>query len=179
MIPLVHDFSGERVLVFGGGPVGARKACRFAAEARVVVVSPTFVDESFGEAERIRAAPGKNAVSKWLDRVDPVLAVAATDDSSVNAAIEAAALECRILVNRADVSGSRAAGSVIQPATVRADPLLIGISSEGVDPVLTRAVRQRLEDTLSGESAISEWVQSVRSQQHSPTVISRSSPDDR
>jgi len=40
VIPLFHDFTDETVLVFGGGPVGARKARRFAAEADVVVVSP-------------------------------------------------------------------------------------------------------------------------------------------
>ncbi|MFC6772099.1 NAD(P)-dependent oxidoreductase, partial [Halorubrum pallidum] len=37
MIPLYHDFTGETVLVIGGGGVGARKASRFADEARVVV----------------------------------------------------------------------------------------------------------------------------------------------
>lgn len=42
MIPLYHDFRDETVLVFGGGAVGARKARRFAAEAMVVVVSPSF-----------------------------------------------------------------------------------------------------------------------------------------
>jgi hypothetical protein len=39
MIPLLHDFTGATVLVFGGGTVGARKARRFASEADVVVVS--------------------------------------------------------------------------------------------------------------------------------------------
>ncbi len=48
MIPLYHDFSDETVLIFGGGPVGARKARRFAAEARVVVVSPEFGNRDFG-----------------------------------------------------------------------------------------------------------------------------------
>lgn len=43
MIPLVHDLSDETVVVFGGGPVGARKAHRFAREARTVVVSPEFL----------------------------------------------------------------------------------------------------------------------------------------
>ena len=34
MIPLLHDFADERVLVFGGGPVGARKARRPELTAR-------------------------------------------------------------------------------------------------------------------------------------------------
>ena len=44
MIPLVHDFTGRTVLVFGGGAVGERKARRFASEAHVVVVSPAFTE---------------------------------------------------------------------------------------------------------------------------------------
>lgn len=156
MIPLIHDFTGERVLVFGGGPVGARKARRFARKASVVVISPTFDDASFGGAERVRATPGKDAVSCWLNRFDPVLVVAATDDSTVNGAIEAAALKAGILVNRADKRGSRAAGSVILPAIVRADPLLIGVSSEGQDPIMSQAVRERLVDALAGAPAVFE-----------------------
>ncbi|WP_255359166.1 NAD(P)-dependent oxidoreductase [Haladaptatus sp. R4] len=46
MIPLFHDFRGERVLVFGGGRVGYRKTRRFAREATVVVVGAEF-DEEF------------------------------------------------------------------------------------------------------------------------------------
>ncbi|MFA9516240.1 bifunctional precorrin-2 dehydrogenase/sirohydrochlorin ferrochelatase [Halopenitus sp. H-Gu1] len=44
MIPLVHDLADETVLVVGGGTVATRKVRRFAAEARVIVVSPTFAD---------------------------------------------------------------------------------------------------------------------------------------
>jgi precorrin-2 dehydrogenase/sirohydrochlorin ferrochelatase len=66
VIPLLHDFTGEVVLVFGGGPVGARKARRFGREARVVVLSPAFADRVFEPDERrdrdagvelVRAAP--------------------------------------------------------------------------------------------------------------------------
>lgn len=163
MIPLVHDFSGDRVLVFGGGPVGARKARRFAAEARVVVISPTFTDASFGGAERVRAAPGENAVSWWLERFDPALVVAATDDATVNGAIETAALDAGVLVNRADDRGSRAAGSVVLPAIVRTDPLVVGVSSEGRDPVLSQAVRERLEEVLAGTQPVVEAATSERS----------------
>lgn len=106
MIPLGHDFTDERVLVFGGGPVGARKARTFAREARTVVVSPAFADRSFGDAHRVRAAPDPEAVADWIDRVAPALVVAATDDERVNAAAAHAASEAGALVNRADRSAS-------------------------------------------------------------------------
>lgn len=164
MIPLVHDFSGATVLVFGGGPVGARKARRFAAEARVIVISPEFaVGVEFGDVERVRAAPTPAAVPGWLRRVDPALAIAATDDPAVNAAVEDAALEAGVLVNRADVGGGRAPGSVVVPATARAGPLQVAVSSQGTDPLTSQAVRDRLEPTLDRAAAVAEAVETVRS----------------
>ncbi|CQR53905.1 Siroheme synthase [Haloferax massiliensis] len=91
MIPLVHDLSDETVVVFGGGPVGARKARRFAREARTVVVSPEFGDRDFGDAELVRAAPKPEEVPSWVERFGPALVVAATDDDAVNDAVVAAA----------------------------------------------------------------------------------------
>lgn len=148
MIPLVHDFSAETVLVFGGGPVGARKARRFTQEARVVVLSLTFADEPFGGAERVKACPDPGDVSGWLDRLDPALVVAATDDQALNDAIERAAADRGVLVNRADVRGSRSAGSVVVPATIRDGPLVVAVSTEGTDPGLAKSIRERLEASL-------------------------------
>jgi len=78
VIPLYHDFTGETVLVFGGGTVGSRKASRFADEARVVVVSPGFDDrlvdlaeEDRESVELVRATPDAEAIHGWIDRVDP------------------------------------------------------------------------------------------------------------
>jgi len=106
VIPLYHDFTGQRVLVFGGGPIGARKARRFAAEARTVVVSPAFEADDYGGAALVRARPTPDGIAGWLDRAAPALVVTATDVDSVNDAVEAAASERGILVNRADRSAA-------------------------------------------------------------------------
>ncbi|MXR50876.1 bifunctional precorrin-2 dehydrogenase/sirohydrochlorin ferrochelatase [Halovenus sp. WSH3] len=162
MIPLVHDFTGERVLVFGGGPVGARKARRFAREADVVVVSPTFEGDSYGDSQRVRAAPDPADVSDWLDRFDPALAVAATDSTEVNEAIERAADQRGILSNRADRSGARDPGHVVVPATVRDDPVVAAVSTGANSPVLSRHLRQELESTISGAGGMAELTGSLR-----------------
>ncbi|PSP84725.1 siroheme synthase [Halobacteriales archaeon QS_1_68_17] len=162
MIPLFHDFTDETVLVFGGGPVGARKARRFAREARVVVVSPAFADRAFGGADLVRAAPAPGDVGAWLDRADPALVVAATDDPEVNAAVARAAREREVLVNRTDESGSRDAGSVVVPATVRDDPVAVAVSTGGTSPALSKHLRERLEADLDGAGAMAELTADIR-----------------
>ncbi|OLZ39768.1 siroheme synthase [Natrinema saccharevitans] len=157
MIPLLHDFTDETVLIFGGGPVGARKARRFAREARVIVVSPAFADREFGAAERVRAAPDPADVPAWLERTEPALVVAATDDAAVNEAVADAARDRGALVNRADRSGERDVGSVVVPATVREDPVTVAVATGGTAPVLSKYLREELEETLSGAGEMA-WV---------------------
>ena len=176
MTPLYHDLAGETVLVFGGGPVGRRKADRFADETRVVVVSPTFDEGLLGLAggadadpasprvELIRAAPDATAVRGWIDRCSPALVVAATDDPAVNAAAEAAALDAGILVNRTDVSGGRDPGSVVVPATVEDGPVRVAISTGGRSPALSKALRQRIESEIEGAGAMAELSGDLRSE---------------
>jgi len=168
MIPLMHDFGGERVLVFGGGSVGARKARRFATEASVVVVSPQFEADSFGGAELIRGAPTAESVDEWLTRIDPALVVAATDDPELNAAIDRAGKERGILRNRADESGDRDLGSVVVPATVRDDPVVVAVSTGARSPVVSRYLRQELEATIDGAGKMAELTGSLREELTGP-----------
>lgn len=169
MIPLYHDFTDETVLVFGGGRVGTRKARRFAAEARVVVVSPAFTDDLTALAERedrqvelVREAPDRDAVDRWVAETDPALVVAATDDAAVNAAAEAAAREEGALVNRTDEAGGRDAGSVVVPATVEDDPVSVAISTGGASPALSRYLRERIETEIEGAGAMAELSGEIR-----------------
>ncbi|WP_418280654.1 precorrin-2 dehydrogenase/sirohydrochlorin ferrochelatase family protein [Halorubrum sp. DTA98] len=194
MIPLFHDFAGETVLVFGGGAVGARKARRFAAESRVVVVSPTF-DEALveladerpsaagdpastdsegagdgGRIDLVRDAPDAHGVRELVDRTSPALVVAATDDAAINAAAEAAAREAGALVNRTDRSGERDPGSVVVPATVDDGPVRVAISTGGRSPALSKALRERIEAEIDGAGAMAELSGSLRSELHERDV---------
>ncbi|WP_311172443.1 precorrin-2 dehydrogenase/sirohydrochlorin ferrochelatase family protein [Halobellus ordinarius] len=174
MIPLYHDFTDETVLVFGGGPVGARKARRFATEARVVVVSPAFDGEDFGSAELVRARPTPEDIAGWIERAAPALVVAATDDDAVNESIADAASERDVLVNRADSSASdsvdssasdsvdsgasEAAGDgvadVVVPATVADGDVRVAISTGGRSPALAKYLRERIEAEIEGAEAM-------------------------
>jgi precorrin-2 dehydrogenase/sirohydrochlorin ferrochelatase len=162
MIPLMHDFTGETVLVFGGGPVGARKARRFAREADVIVVSPDFTDADFGGAERVREAPDADDAAAWIDRTEPALVVAATDDAALNEAITDSAREHGALVNRADVDGDRDAGSVVVPATIRDDPVTVAVATGGASPALSKHLRERLEDEIDGAGELATLTGELR-----------------
>lgn len=162
MIPLFHDFTGETVLVFGGGEVGARKARRFATEARVLVVSPQFAAADFGDAESIRADPTPADVPTWFDRVTPALAVAATDDPAVNDAVERTARERGILVNRADRAGARSAASVVVPATVRDGPVTVAVSTGGRSPALAAHLRDQIAAEVEGAGEMAELTADIR-----------------
>ena len=163
MIPLLHDFADERVLVVGGGPVGARKARRFDAEARVVVVSADFADADFGGAELIRSSLEPGEVDDWFDRLEPALAIAATDDAALNDAVTSAARRRGILHNRADRAGAdREVGSVVVPATVRDDPVCVAVATGGRAPALSRYLREELEPSIEGAGAMAEVLGGVR-----------------
>jgi precorrin-2 dehydrogenase/sirohydrochlorin ferrochelatase len=171
MIPLLHDFTGETVLVFGGGPVGARKARRFAEEARVLVVSPEFCDRSFEPSERrhpdagvefVRDAPDPEGVEGYVERIGPALVVAATDSAAVNEAAVEAARERGTLVNRADDHGGREAGSVVVPATVRDGAVLAAVATGGRAPALSKHLRERIESDLEGAGAMADLLGELR-----------------
>lgn len=158
MIPLVHDLSGETVLIFGGGPVGARRARALSEGTDVTVISPTFADADFGGADLVREAPSPGNVATVVDRISPALVVAATDDADLNDAIEAAARDAGVLVNRADREG----GDVIVPATVRDGPVLVAVSTGGTAPALSAELRRRIEDEVEGAGALAAAVADLR-----------------
>ncbi|EMA27451.1 precorrin-2 dehydrogenase/sirohydrochlorin ferrochelatase family protein [Halobiforma nitratireducens] len=187
MIPLLHDFSNATVLVFGGGPVGARKARRFSREADVVVVSPAFVADfddlesagprsdgddchgstdadAIGTVHRVRAAPDPDDIDGWLKRTDPALVVAATDDGQLNEAIVEAARDRDVLVNRADRSGGRDPGSVVVPATIRDDPVVVAVATGGTAPALSKHLRQELEESIDGAGEVARLCDTLRTE---------------
>ena len=91
LFPLFADLQGRRVLVVGGGEVAARKVqVLLEASADVLVGAPQFIPELAELAAEGRIRLGVGAFQpEWLD--DAWLAIAATDDRSVNAAVSAAA----------------------------------------------------------------------------------------
>ncbi len=141
-LPLFHNLQGRRVLIVGGGEIALRKARLLSeAGARLRVVAPSIEAQL---AKLVEAGDGE-----CLDRgYDPqdlqgcVLAIAATDDEALNAAVSQHANALGMPVNVVD---SPQLCSVIFPAIVDRSPLVIAVSSGGDAPVLARLIRARIE----------------------------------
>ncbi|HYM44317.1 MAG TPA: siroheme synthase CysG [Steroidobacteraceae bacterium] len=146
-LPLFLRLTGEVALVVGGGRVAARKVAWLRrAGARVTVVAPELVAELAGLRDRgdLRHLSEPFAPAQLAGAA---VAVAATDDAALNAAVSAAARAQHIPVNVVD---SPELSTFIFPAIIDRSPVVVAVSSAGEAPVLARAVRQRIEALLPG-----------------------------
>ncbi|MGH9297601.1 MAG: precorrin-2 dehydrogenase/sirohydrochlorin ferrochelatase family protein [Acidimicrobiales bacterium] len=170
--PLFHvalRLDGERCLVVGGGPVGARKAdALLECGAAVTLVSPV-VSPSVTALASDRPSPGQ-AFSGRLrvlrrkyqagDLAGCRLVVAATGLSEVDRQVFEDARALGVLVNAAD---DPEACEFLVPAVFRQGPVSIAVSTGGVSPYLASWLRRRLGAVIGPEVAdLAEIVGAVR-----------------
>ncbi len=144
-LPVFLNLAGRRVLVVGGGAVGARKVeLLLKAHAQVRVVAPALHAELalFRDAGRIEHI-GAPFEPHHLDGA--VFALAATDRPEVNRAVAAAAAERGLFVNVVD---SDADSSCVMPAIIDRSPVIVAVGTGGHAPVLARRLRAQLEALL-------------------------------
>lgn len=140
MLPLWLDLSSRRAVVFGGGPVGRRKAAYLAAEAEVVVVSETIDGDLPSSVSIVRGSAEDHLVEMvgWAD-----LVVAATNDTSLNDDIAAEAERQGKWCNRAD-----GVSTFLIPSVVERERYKVAVSTEGRSPGMSRYLRQVLDERL-------------------------------
>lgn len=147
--PAFLDLRGRACLVVGGGSVAERKA-RALVEcgARVTVVSPLVTtglaalvaaDRIVHRARRFRRSDLRGCA----------LAIAATGDSIVDAAVESTGRRRRVLVNVVDRPEQC---DFILPSVLRRGELQIAVSTGGRSPALAREIRRRLEGLFDPDS---------------------------
>lgn len=146
--PVFLDVTGRLAVIVGAGPVAARKAESLAAcGARVVVLAPEA-----GDGVRAMADSGSlEWRAKRFEESDlegAVLAIAATGDAAVNAAISSACRELRVLVNVVD---DLELCDFIVPAVVESGSIQIAVSTGGRSPALARRLRQALRPVVGPE----------------------------
>ncbi|MDI6896659.1 precorrin-2 dehydrogenase/sirohydrochlorin ferrochelatase family protein [Methanocella conradii] len=147
-LPLFIDFSGKKVVIFGGGAVGERKA-RYFAGAEVTVVSREFTQclEEMGRDGVVRLdcrSVGSDDVASLIEGA--FLVVAATGDKALNDEITRIAVERGILANNA--TGDSPA---IVPSLVKKGDIMVAISTGGRSPAIAKYLRKRLELALGDD----------------------------
>lgn len=149
--PAFLDLRGRPCLVVGGGPVAERKAIAlFDAGADLSVVSPALTPALHEIADKGKITYRKKNFDEH-DLTGMFLAVAATDDVGVNAAVAHACRKNGVLVNVATAPDE---GTFIVPSVVERGDLLIAISTCGDSPALARRVREELEHTYGPEYGV-------------------------
>lgn len=146
--PVSLVLTGRSVLVVGGGRVALRKIRGLLdAGAEVTVVAPEVSDE-------IAALDGVQVIRRSFEPGDLEgrwLAVEATGDPQVAAAVAAAAEQARVWLNAADQTASC---SVTLPAILRSGAVTVSYSTAGTSPSLAVWMRDRARDQYGPEYGI-------------------------
>ena len=158
--PIFLDLTDRPCLVVGGGPVAEGKVRGLlAAGARITVVSPTLTPL----LSRLAAEGALAYLARAYEPGDlagMALALAASGDRAVSAAVLAEGRVRGVWVNAAD-DPDRC--DFFLPALLRRGALAVAVSTGGVSPALTRAVRDALECHFPAElGALVDVVGEVR-----------------
>lgn len=144
------DLSGRKIVIFGGGSVGERKAELFCGCADTVVVSLDFSErlqelEASGQVRLSKLDLTVATDSELREIVSGAfLVIPATSSSELNRKISNIAGESDILINQVD-----ALGSVVIPSVIKRGDLVIGISTLGHSPAVSKYTRKQIENVIT------------------------------
>ena len=163
LYPIFIEAKGRRVLVIGGGHVGAEKVRGLiAAEADITVVSPHLIHElrEYVDAglmthiARSYQASDLDGAWEWV--------MVATDDGAINAEVAHAAKARGLWVNAADDPKHC---DFILPAVVRKGKITLAASTSGASPALARRLREELDAYLTEDMpALADLLAEVRAE---------------
>lgn len=156
-LPLLIDITSKNVLIFGGGPVGERKAELFSeADANVKVLGINFTERlkdmageerSDGNIELVEGDINLEEAEIQIQNAD--LAVIATDDEGLNDELEDIAMRREVLVNRADKLSTQ----VMIPSVVKRGDIIISISTGGKSPAMCKFLGLKIGDWIDDSYA--------------------------
>lgn len=145
VFPLFVDLKDKLCVVVGGGKVAARKIDTLLQfEAKIRVVSP----ELSGRLEELKREGRVEVVERVYSEGDlegAFIAIAATSDSMLNGEIYNYAVKNNIFVDVADCPQKC---TFIFPSVVKRGDLVVGISTSGGYPALSKNIRKRIDGML-------------------------------
>jgi len=141
----------RQTVVIGGGHVAARKIeALLAADAQIKVISPAIVPEILRLVDAGKVLHIKRTYQDG-DLDDVFLAIAATNDPSVNQAIWTEATRRGCLINVVD---DPVHSTFILPAILQRGEMSVAISTGGGSPALARRLRERLGEIIGPEYGV-------------------------
>jgi precorrin-2 dehydrogenase / sirohydrochlorin ferrochelatase len=146
--PAFLDITDKRCLVVGGGKVAERKvAMLLQFNAHVTVVGPVMTRTllKLGDESKIKYFQ-RTYTAKDLD--NKVLVFACTDNSAINNKIRKEAARKNIPVNVVD---NPDLCDFIVPSIIRKGDLTIAISTSGELPLLSKKLRQKIEEVVTDD----------------------------
>ncbi len=157
-VPLYVDVRGWRILVFGAGSVGVRRAELFleAGASRIVMAAKEFSEKAVRLAEKDRRVelvklvlPGMEDEFEKLAR-EADLVVIASSSPQANRVATAIARRTSRLVNNATSAGD---GNVVIPfrATLYGGGVHIAVTSLGATGIAARRVLEKIIECLEGD----------------------------
>ena len=142
--PVFINVSDRRCVVIGGGNIGEEKVHRLLdCGAAVVVISPEVNDGVRNLAGEAKITWHKREY-RTGDLEGAFIAIAATDDNTVNRSISSEAEERNVLLNVVDVTHLC---TFIAPSVTRRGEVTIAVSTGGASPALARKFREELTDS--------------------------------
>jgi precorrin-2 dehydrogenase/sirohydrochlorin ferrochelatase len=151
-LPLMIDLHEKEIVIFGGGEVGERKASLFYEHAKVKVISKEFTPgldlfHEEGKIELIKVKDiGENEITSFLNNA--FIVIPATNDPVFNEKIAKIAKVHGKFINRVDDIGD-----IIVPSVIRRGDIVIGISTGGQSPALSKYIRRKIEEVITPEFA--------------------------
>ncbi len=142
MLPLILDLTGKKVVIFGGGPVGARKAAFFRGECRVLVASRSFGKEVRGlDVELVKLDLGSASDRDLKGLMEGAfLVIAAVKDPALNNRILTLSRDLGVLCNTA--SGDP--GDIIIPSVWKGKSHAVAVTTFGRSPAMARYIREKV-----------------------------------
>ena len=148
--PVFLEMKDRRCVVIGGGAVAERKVEGLVtAGANVTVISPEITD---GLKELLKQGAIRHVAREYQtgDRAGYDLVFVATDNLEINAVVSSEARSLRVWVNSADDPDHC---DFILPAVIRRGDLAVAVSTGGVSPAVTRAIREELDEYFNADYA--------------------------
>lgn len=142
LFPLYVDLKNKKVLIVGGGKIALGKIkALLPFEPQITVVSPEG-REALCELARAHKLTWNRKTYEKEDLEGAYLVIAATSDVPVNERIYNDSILKGLLINVVDDPEKC---TFIFPSIVKREDLVIGISTSGKYPALSKALRKKLE----------------------------------